>query len=266
MPEKASYGICLSAFALDKAAGLKEKYPFLTHLQIKLPPPPMHTRLELPAKCKALREQDWALSFHAYPLLNFAETVASVHALWTELARETLAFAGQCGGEFCVFHGGYLQTKPTAANRTKGLNMLADSLETLLAFCEDQGVGLQLENIYSALPGSELIRLCDTPADFEALTAMVASEKLGICFDYGHASIFGDTAEILRSHFPLVKSLHLHENDGQKDLHLPLGSGRRDWAAELAWLREKGFCGTVFAENAPEQLCASLDFLKDHML
>jgi len=257
-----TYGISLSAFALEQAVPLRAKYPFLTHLQIKLPPPPLHTRLHLQEKCKALRLEGWELSFHAYPMLNFGESVAPVHTLWTDLGKETLELVSSCGGRFCVFHAGYLQTKPTPANRAKGLNMLTESLEEMLVTCEDLGVGLHLENIYSAMPGSELIRLCDSSADFDYLCNILTSEQFGICFDYGHASIFSDTSAILRQHLPLVRSLHLHENDGQKDVHLPMGAtGKRNWQQEFSRLEKEGYQGYVVVENAPEKLDAALGTL-----
>jgi sugar phosphate isomerase/epimerase len=37
-----------------------------------------------------------------------------------------------------------------------------------------------------------------------------------------------------------LKALHLHDNDGRKDSHLPLGEGVIDWESIFAALRKAG--------------------------
>jgi sugar phosphate isomerase/epimerase len=54
---------------------------------------------------------------------------------------------------------------------------------------------------------------------------------LGFCFDAGHARMAGDPVAAWEQMAPLVRSTHLHDNDGFKDDHLFPGEGVIDWAA-----------------------------------
>ena len=120
--------------------------------------------------------------------------------------------------------------------------------------------------------------LADKPADFELLlenvldgdpcllpqtAAAVDDPRLGLCLDIGHAAVYSDRSpqEWTAAFLPWLRHVHLHDNDGKTDLHLPLGQGRlelRPWlealeqarptytienmdaAPSLRWLEEQG--------------------------
>lgn len=57
------------------------------------------------------------------------------------------------------------------------------------------------------------------------------SEKAGICLDVGHAHCYSEHSvkEWAQNLTPMVKHLHLHDNDGTRDAHLGLGCGTIPW-------------------------------------
>ena len=78
-----------------------------------------------------------------------------------------------------------------------------------------------LENIYE-----------ESPATLTALVDRLDSPWLGHCFDIGHWRLFGSTpqAEWLAAIAPRLLHLHLHDNRGLSDDHLPVGEGIIDYA------------------------------------
>jgi sugar phosphate isomerase/epimerase len=55
-------------------------------------------------------------------------------------------------------------------------------------------------------------------------------------------------ADLLRRVGPLVWTLHLHDNDGSGDLHLPPGRGNIDWRDVMNALGEISYNGTLNLE------------------
>ncbi len=55
------------------------------------------------------------------------------------------------------------------------------------------------------------------------------SDVVGLCYDSGHGNITGDGFEQLERVKDRLISLHLHDNDGIGDDHLPLFGATVDW-------------------------------------
>ncbi len=75
-----------------------------------------------------------------------------------------------------------------------------------------------------------------------SLIERLGPDHLGVCVDTGHANL-GDLGapRAIRMAGPRLLTLHLHDNWGQVDDHLPPGRGNIDWPDVLAALREVGF-------------------------
>lgn len=70
--------------------------------------------------------------------------------------------------------------------------------------------------------------------DYHLLTLLEEFE-LGLCLDTGHLGVSGNY-ELLKGYFGRIKSLHIHDNDGKKDLHLLPGHGvlpLKDWLEQV---------------------------------
>ena len=106
------------------------------------------------------------------------------------------------------------------------------------------------------------------PEDFNALFAALRERSdlptahVGMCFDLGHANLYGETQNnywrYLDALSPEVRisHLHLHENSGDRDSHLPLFTGpARNNATGIAGMlnrvRQRGFDGCIILEQWP---------------
>jgi sugar phosphate isomerase/epimerase len=102
----------------------------------------------------------------------------------------------------------------------------------------------------------------------EEILADVDRPALGIALDVGHAHLRGgDPAAAARRVAPHLRHLHLHDNHGARDEHLPPGQGTLDWPALLGALRETGYGGAWIVElrsaRDPADLAAAGAFFRE---
>jgi sugar phosphate isomerase/epimerase len=98
-----------------------------------------------------------------------------------------------------------------------------------------------------------------------ALIDRLGNPRFGACLDLGHAHLFsGDATAWIRGLASRIAHVHLHDNDGEFDLHLPPGEGAMDIPAcldGLAGLAEKP---TLTVEvQSREGILRTLDWLRD---
>jgi len=75
---------------------------------------------------------------------------------------------------------------------------------------------------------------------------------LKVCFDTGHALLLGESlGESVRAIGSLLSVIHVHDNDGLSDGHLPPYSGIADWADFVEALYDVGFDGVLNIEASP---------------
>lgn len=80
----------------------------------------------------------------------------------------------------------------------------------------------------------------------------IDSPFLKVCFDTGHAHILGeDITNSIKILGDDLKILHVHDNDGQEDLHLPPYYGTIDWAEFAEALYDIGYGGVLSLETSP---------------
>lgn len=94
---------------------------------------------------------------------------------------------------------------------------LANSVQTWGKVIDDaDGTVICLENVY------------DTgPQQIKALLDSLGSPKAGFCFDTGHYNVFSEAPlrEWIEELGGYIKEVHLHDNFGRTDDHLPVGEG-----------------------------------------
>jgi len=139
-----------------------------------------------------------------------------------------------------------------------GLELYAKGLAPLLARAAAVGVQVSVENTPET-----------TPQDFNEFFATLKRlapagfSQAGMCFDLGHANLCRAThndylayLDQLGPHVPIVH-LHVHENWGDTDTHLPLFTGpaaadARGIEGFLQRLRARQFSGSLILEQWPE--------------
>lgn len=95
----------------------------------------------------------------------------------------------------------------------------------------------------------------DGPEWHRELLAKVASPAFGFCLDTGHQNAFSSTPlrawlEVL---WPYLGEIHLHDNDGSFDHHLPVGTGNIDFDFLFGFLRARGALPVLTVEPHTEE-------------
>ena len=115
----------------------------------------------------------------------------------------------------------------------------------LVDLAKEYGVVVALEN----MPFTKLI--LSTPEQVLGFVKEFDSPWFRVCLDTGHAAVFGlnpaDTVRLLGKEY--LSILHVHDNDGRRDLHWLPYFGVIDWADFSRALTEIGFEGTVSLET-----------------
>jgi sugar phosphate isomerase/epimerase len=80
------------------------------------------------------------------------------------------------------------------------------------------------------------------PANLLSLKEKVGAENFGFCFDPGHAALFSDIppASWVKQLGEQMGEIHLHDNCGTRDEHLPLLEGNINFRGILCTLKELG--------------------------
>ncbi|MGA9882505.1 MAG: sugar phosphate isomerase/epimerase family protein [Candidatus Acidiferrales bacterium] len=127
------------------------------------------------------------------------------------------------------------------------------SLESLSSFAKHRGVTIAIENKADDL---------SCPA---SLHQFIQETHLQVkyCFDTGHAHIEGGVEpgfELMRER---VATVHVHDNHGEKDEHLPPGEGTIDWdTAFAAFARAPEMPGLVMELKEKPQATPTLDEIR----
>ena len=103
------------------------------------------------------------------------------------------------------------------------------SLDEIRVFAAQRGVEVLLENIQNDLSSAAALN------DLLAQTHL----NLNYCFDIGHAHMGNGIAKEFDLMKERIRSTHLHDNDGEADLHQFPNRGSIDWRATMALLRSR---------------------------
>lgn len=177
--------------------------------------------------------------------------------IWDEVVRQ-LTSCVSVASEFAslmVVHPGYLSPlgmqMPDLAwqQNILGLQQLCD-------FAGDLGVRIAVEN----MPRMEFI-LGKEPAEMAGMIELVDRNNLGMTLDVGHAHTNGLLSEFIG--MKEIVHVHIHDNKGRRDEHLPIGKGTIEWesvAGEL-FRRHRG-CRFVIEARSVAEGRESLGYLR----
>jgi len=123
--------------------------------------------------------------------------------------------------------------------------------------CREKGITLMVETV---------LKPFNTPEIFERL--LDGMEDIMVHLDVGHCNISTDrdlVDEFFRVFGKRIVHVHLSDNHGDLDRHLPLGCGNIDWARIISILRRYGYDSTLTLEvftGEREYLLYSKKFLE----
>ena len=137
---------------------------------------------------------------------------------------QALAVAEHLNAHLMVIHPGVDKWRYPGLEQT-WLSLAMDSFTPLIELAMNSNCRLAIENIYE-----------ETPVTLVQLVEGLNSSWFGHCFDVGHWFLFGKLpmADWLELIGPRLFHLHMHDNHGQSDEHLPVGEGDIDFGP-LLW-------------------------------
>lgn len=187
-----------------------------------------------------------ANSFHA----PFAERIdiSSLHPPQREASvREVLAAcdaAHTLKARYLVLHPGpETAGKPPHEERYHRMTCAANSLNEIARHCRDCGLTLLLENMLPHL-------MFGHTSDILFLLGAIRETNVGTCLDTGHAFLSGDLRTVVHKLSGHLRMLHVNDNLGDRDGHLPPGEGAIDWTSLVRQLRQWRFHGPLILELA----------------
>jgi sugar phosphate isomerase/epimerase len=187
-----------------------------------------------------------AYSFHA-PFaddidISSLETGCREHAL-AKILRAVEA-AASLGVHYFVIHPGPENGDiPSREERMLRIENVCSILERVAARCSEVGIQCVLENKLPHL-------MFGQSADLLWILTCLKGNRVGACLDTGHAHLAGELYPLVHKMAPYLRLLHVHDNKGHGDDHLPPGDGRIDWTALLKELAAVNFTGAFILELA----------------
>lgn len=209
---------------------------------------------------RRIREELQAgLSVHA-PIIdiNLGSINPKIRALSMQEVKESLEFAREVGATAVVVHAapGLLampegkwsretQTPQMRGGLAEQEELTVEAIKDLADFAPD--LLICLENL--VFP-HEIYR---SPQELQELVRKVNRSNVGITLDVGHAVIAGhDPLDFVRLLFDDLFHIHLHDNHGETDEHLPLGQGTIDYVGIVQTLKQLNYQGAITLEFAVE--------------
>lgn len=133
-------------------------------------------------------------------------------------------------------------------------NINMESYSSLIPAAREYGVTICLENIGMRYKGkfyhaftSDIGTACRS---VDELNALAGDRVFGFCLDTGHMLIGGlDAYRTVTQLGSRIRALHIHDNDGDQDLHLAPYMGILDWDRLLAGLKAIDFRNTLSFET-----------------
>jgi len=168
---------------------------------------------------------------------EYGSTYGLVRQGWVSEARKQIDVATKFGSRVFVIHSHSVgKTMTFRDSRKEVLNNFVKSLRELVAHCKKNKITVVLEND----PGG--IGSVGQFKDIKYIVDRVPG--LGFHLDVGHAFITGGNKcirEFIRRLGGRLEHVHVHDNHGLSDEHLPLGKGLIDYKMVVRELKRAGY-------------------------
>jgi sugar phosphate isomerase/epimerase len=166
-----------------------------------------------------------------------------VRKAWIEEAKKAILLCSELGIKLVNFHahsnGMYMKSEK---GKKIILRNIITSLKEIVKFGHEYGVDVMLEN----MPDRGEIRDFE---DFKYVIDRVPGLKVHL--DIGHAFINGGMKSVenyIKTFRGKLYHIHIHDNHGEEDEHLPLGSASVDYKSIIAMLKKIRYDKTMTFE------------------
>lgn len=212
--------------------------------------------------------KDWIMSVKEYcertgvkfvqahgPLYNIFGEDSPRKQLCDKLCMRSLEAAGILEIPWVVFHAGTCGDEFDQAHIAELKRRNMEFFTPLVEACEKFNTGIALENMAQAfgVQHNGKDHYCSKTDDLIDLVDSFHSDRVGICWDTGHANVNKSNQPYdLKKIGSRLKVLHIQDNDGVKDQHLPPFHGNIDWNKLMAALYEIDYQGPFTFEAQVE--------------
>ena len=170
------------------------------------------------------------------------------------------------GSKILVVHGDEFDFKNMTYTSEKALEFNYKLFYNMVEFAANNGMRVAFEDVFQDGDPIKETRYCSFVEDLCALVDKYNTDKVGICWDSGHAKLqYGDEhIKALKVAGSRVISTHIHDNYYDKDLHTFPFMGNTNWREFMKTLREIDYKGDFTFELVYDQLPKELapDYLK----
>jgi len=143
-----------------------------------------------------------------------------------------------------VCHPSFDEKYYVSAGEKQWLENSIDTWRQMLDMVRGTETIIALENIYER-----------NPQPLRQLLDALASPQIRFCFDTGHANAFGNAtvAEWVESLGDYFGEIHLHDNHGTADEHLPVGEGTFPFRELMSRLHQRNLTPILTIESHSDQ-------------
>jgi sugar phosphate isomerase/epimerase len=177
-----------------------------------------------------------------------------------EMTRRAMIASGILGAAWGVVH----PETPLGYNWApdKALEQNVEYFRSILEAAHKNNLGIAVENMGDWPRGKWFRMYCSTEYELCGLVDAINDPSVGICWDFGHANMNKlDQALSLRTIGKRLKALHVDDNLGWDDDHMPPFQGTVPWLTVMPVLTEIGYAGDftfeVNMEKTPESFHVS---------
>lgn len=173
------------------------------------------------------------------PRVDLGRPDPEPHREAVEDLKQCIDWLAEAGGTCLVVHPGGLSDPDQADQRRAAL---ARGLRALAGHARGTGVVVCVENMPPGVhPGSRM-------AELFALVAELNEPELALALDTGHAHITSSAPDETRAAGRLLRTTHVHDNNGRQDTHHPPGLGTVDWSGWVGALDVIDYRGPIVLE------------------
>jgi sugar phosphate isomerase/epimerase len=215
-----------------------------------------HFNYKQPAEVEAVRRaiQDLGMCVHSVHApyahdLDISHPDSGVRAAAGRELTSAAEAAGKLEARNLVVHPGPERSfHPPAEERRQRLEHAVEILDQLALRCRELGVRLMLENMLPLL-------IFGNTGDMLTMLGSLMHGPAGVCLDTGHAFLSGNLLNVLHKLSAFIQMLHIHDNWGRLDDHLPPGQGHIPWPQVMQELAKIPFDGVLIQEliHRPDQ-------------
>jgi len=192
---------------------------------------------------RSLKEYDLRLIFHLPTFLSTADLTDRIRKASIQETLASLEVAAEMKPLKVVLHPSYMMGLATFAPELARAHAM-ESLEIIVGKAQALGLRLCLENMFPRT------RWLINPEEFVDILAKFPT--LNLLLDVGHAHLEdagGKKCLRFIEMFPdRLKHLHVSDNFGKEDQHLPIGAGIIDFSKVVKALKGIGYNDTVTLE------------------